>query len=98
MAEIIYEEDGKQPLHIQTESGKSVMHTLLENGVDVEHACGGFCACSTCHVYILDGAENLSEQQDEEFDRLDRAKGVSLKSRLSCQALVKGGTVRVKIP
>jgi len=98
MAEIIYEEDGKEPLTMQAEAGVSVMHTLLENGVDVEHACGGFCACSTCHVYILDGAENLSEQEDDEFDRLDKAKGVSLKSRLSCQALIRGGTVRVKIP
>ena len=39
----------------------------------LEHACGGSCACTTCHVIIREGAQNLSEMQDDELDRLDTA-------------------------
>ena len=39
----------------------------------LEHACGGNCACTTCHVIIRKGAQNLSEMQDDEADRLDTA-------------------------
>src|ERR1051326_6672564 len=39
----------------------------------LEHAGGGNGACTTCHVIIREGAQNLSEMQDDEADRLDTA-------------------------
>ena len=28
------------------------MEIIRDEGVDIEAACGGCCACATCHVYI----------------------------------------------
>ncbi len=62
------------------------------------YACGGVCACSTCHVYVLLGAELLSEQEDEEADMLDKAFDVRTHSRLGCQSrIVKDGEIEVEI-
>jgi ferredoxin, 2Fe-2S len=61
--------------------------------VPLEHACGGSCACTTCHVIIREGAENLSEMEDDEADRLDTAWGLTAQSRLGCQAIISGDVV-----
>ena len=63
----------------------------------LEHACGGSCACTTCHVIVKKGWENLSEAEDDELDRLDFAPGLELRSRLGCQCVVTGD-VEVEIP
>ena len=59
----------------------------------LEHACGGNCACTTCHVVIRQGAQNLSEMQDDEADRLDTAWDLTPDSRLGCQAVIAGDVV-----
>jgi ferredoxin len=51
-------------------------------------ACGGVCACSTCHVHVLKGKEHLSEAEEEEEDILDKAFDVRSNSRLGCQAKI----------
>jgi ferredoxin, 2Fe-2S len=61
--------------------------------VPLEHACGGSCACTTCHVIIKEGARNLSEMEDDEADRLDTAWELTPQSRLGCQAVIKGDVV-----
>ena len=65
--------------------------------VPLEHACGGSCACTTCHVIVTEGMENLSEMDDDEADRLDMAAGLTLRSRLGCQCVVQGD-IKVEIP
>ena len=75
----------------------SILDIAIENGVTLEHNCGGNCACTTCHVIIRKGAENLSEMQEDEEDRLDQAPGLTPYSRLGCQAVVEGD-VTVEIP
>ena len=49
-------------------------------------ACGGVCACSTCHVYVTRGRELLSEAEEDEEDILDKAFDVRAASRLGCQS------------
>jgi 2Fe-2S ferredoxin len=61
--------------------------------VPLEHACGGSCACTTCHVIVREGAQHLSEMQDDEADRLDTAWGLTTDSRLGCQAVISGDVV-----
>jgi 2Fe-2S ferredoxin len=61
--------------------------------IALEHACGGSCACTTCHVIVKEGAEHLSEMQDDEIDRLDTAWGLTPASRLGCQAVITGDVV-----
>ena len=48
-------------------------------------------------MIVKDGAENLSEMQEDEEDRLDTAVGLTIRSRLGCQAVVRGDVV-VEVP
>ena len=91
-------EHGKLPYK---EHGKpqSILDVALNNGVRLDHACGGNCACTTCHVWVKQGKELLSEMQDDEADRLDMAADLQLNSRLGCQVVVtKPGEIVVEIP
>ncbi|MGH7397173.1 MAG: 2Fe-2S iron-sulfur cluster-binding protein, partial [Candidatus Rokuibacteriota bacterium] len=69
----------------------------LANRIHLEHNCGGSCACTTCHVIVREGEQSLSAMDQDEEDRLDTAEGLTLHSRLGCQAVVKGDVV-VEIP
>lgn len=75
----------------------SILDICLNNKVHLEHACGGSCACTTCHIIVRKGDRNLSEAEEDELDRVDQAAGVTLHSRLGCQAIVLGD-VTVEIP
>ena len=75
----------------------SILDVLAGHGIHLEHACGGNNACTTCHVVVKQGEENLSEMEEEEMDRLDTAADLTLHSRLGCQCVVKGDVV-VEIP
>ncbi len=71
----------------------SLLDVALSFGVPLQHACGGNCACTTCHVIVREGERNLSPIEELEADRLDLAEGVTLHSRLACQAVVLGDVV-----
>jgi 2Fe-2S ferredoxin len=75
----------------------SLLDVALNFGVPLDHSCGGNCACTTCHVIVRQGEANLSPMSDTETDRLDMAEGLTLHSRLACQAVVRGDVV-VEIP
>lgn len=77
---------GHDDLSVEVEEGTTVLEAAEEVGALVGSSCGGQCACSTCHVYIVEGEDALSEIQDNEEDRLDMAFDVRPESRLSCQA------------
>jgi ferredoxin, 2Fe-2S len=85
-------EHGKLPY---AEHGKpeSILDVALNFGIQLEHACGGNCACTTCHVIVKQGEDSLSEMDDDEQDRVDMAAGVTVHSRLGCQAVVQGNYV-----
>jgi 2Fe-2S ferredoxin len=78
--------------------GSSILNAAQNVHAPEGYACGGVCACSTCHVYVLRGAELLTEMEDEENDMLDKAFDVRSTSRLGCQSkIVKDGEVEVDI-
>lgn len=89
-------ESGQIPYH---EHGRpeSLLDIALHFGVPLEHACGGNCACTTCHVVVHQGDGSLSEMEECEEDRLYMAAGLTLHSRLACQAVINGDVV-VEIP
>jgi 2Fe-2S ferredoxin len=89
-------EPGVTPYHEHGREG-SILDVALNCGVDLEHACGGNCACTTCHIIVRAGEENLSEMEEDEEDRLYMADGLTLHSRLGCQSVVRGD-VTVEIP
>ena len=75
----------------------SVLDVAMNFGIPLEHACGGHCACTTCHVIVRKGQQNLSPMEEFEADRLEQAPGLTLHSRLACQCRVDGD-VTVEIP
>lgn len=80
---------------------QSILDIAMENGINIEHACGGVCACSTCHVYVEQGADRLSEPTEPEEDRVEEAPGLQRNSRLSCQCeILKAGDgpIVIRIP
>ncbi len=83
---------------VETEEGASILQTALANDIDLEHACGGFCACTTCHVIVKEGEPTLSEMDFDEEDKLDEVELVTLKSRLGCQAKMGTADIVVTIP
>ena len=82
---------------VEVPEGTSILDAAEKCGATVGHACGGVCACSTCHVWVRKGLESLSDQEDQEADRLDQAFDVRPNSRLSCQSLVGSEDVEVDI-
>lgn len=82
--------DGRPPVTVQGGAGETLLEIAIGHDVPMQHACGGFCACTTCHVYVKDGAAHLSPQEDEESDRIETALEVGAASRLSCQTRVNG--------
>jgi len=77
----------------------SILEIALGHGIEVDHACGGVCACSTCHVIVRKGGESIPEATDDENDQLDNAPGLTPQSRLACQAVPDGSTdLVVEIP
>ena len=77
----------------------SFLDVAENNGVFLDHACGGVCACSTCHVLIKSGEKGLTPADDDELDRLDMAADQQLNSRLGCQAVItRPGDYVVEIP
>ncbi len=91
-------EHGKLPYK---DHGKeeSLLDVALNFGIKLDHACGGNCACTTCHVWVKEGADLISEMEDDEADKLDMAADLQLNSRLGCQTVIKKpGKVVVEIP
>lgn len=82
---------------VLAQRGDTILDAALDNGIDLPHECGGNCACTTCHIRILSGAEYLSPITDVEEDRLASAEGLTPTSRLGCQAILLGGSVEIYI-
>ena len=84
-------------LVVEVDEGTHLQAAAFKAGVPMGDACGGNCACSTCHVYVTQGFNSLTEMEDEEDDVLGKADDVRFESRLGCQAHVGGQDVTVQI-
>jgi ferredoxin len=95
MAKVRFEPDG---IEVEVALKSTFLEAARACGAQVGSACGGVCACSTCHVYVKQGLEALSEVSDREEDIMDKAFDVRPASRLGCQAkLVADRTYVVEI-
>ena len=71
---------------LDAEAGLTLMEIIRAAGLDIEAACGGCCACATCHVYVDDKwIDKLPKKMDDEESMLDQAFHVTDQSRLGCQ-------------
>ena len=97
--EITVKADTGDPPNARDGLTGSILSHALHNKIELDHACGGVCACSTCHVIVKQGLKSLSPATENEEDMLDLAPGLTLKSRLACQAIPNGNEdVIVEIP
>ncbi|OCL05489.1 ferredoxin, partial [Glonium stellatum] len=70
----------------QVSDGDNLLDIAQANDLEMEGACGGSCACSTCHVIVTSEHYDLMpEPDDDENDMLDLAFGLTETSRLGCQ-------------
>ena len=87
-----------QGLTSEASAGQSILEAARKVHAPEGDACGGVCACSTCHVYVEQGGELLSPASEAEEDILDKAFDVRINSRLGCQAKVlREGSIVVRI-
>jgi 2Fe-2S ferredoxin len=73
---------------IEVQEGHTILEGALLQDVDLDHACGGVCACSTCHIIVKEGFDELEEATEREEDMLDNAPCLTTRSRLACQVEV----------
>lgn len=87
-----------QNLEVEVPVGSSILQAAKKGDAPEGDACGGVCACSTCHVYVDEGSHLLSEAEEDEEDILDKAFDVRMQSRLGCQAKIeRDGLLKVRI-
>ncbi|ODV58634.1 adrenodoxin [Ascoidea rubescens DSM 1968] len=92
--------DGKAFTY-EVAEGDTIMDIAQAHGLDMEGACGGSCACSTCHVIIdPEYYDAIPEPDDDENDMLDLAFGLTETSRLGCQVKMSKELdgIRVALP
>ena len=94
MPKVTFVPDG---VAIEVEPGTSILKAAKAAHAQVGYACGGVCACSTCHVYVKGGFDSLSEQEENEMDILDKAFDVRASSRLGCQSKIGDEDLVVEI-
>ena len=40
-------------MNCKQKPGLTLMEIIRDAGLDIEAACGGCCACATCHIYVI---------------------------------------------
>ena len=83
---------------LSADIGLTLMEIIRDAGMDIEAACGGCCACATCHLYIdKDWLSKLLVKEDDEESMLDQAFNVKDNSRLGCQIEFSDGLDGIKV-
>jgi len=81
--------DGSLIKKVEAPVGATVLDVAHRFGIDIEGACGGQCACATCHVILPENLfDTLPKASDDENDMLDLAADLQPTSRLGCQIRV----------
>jgi len=92
MPKVRFEPDG---IEIEVPVGTSILEASNKAHAQVGSACGGVCACSTCHVYVKQGLDDLAPASEREEDIMDKAFDVRPNSRLGCQSKILRDTTIV---
>ena len=83
---------------VQVAESDALLDVLVRENVNVKKICGGRGLCATCHVYVVNGQEGLSEPTNREKLTLSILTGAQENSRLACQCKVVGEGVELAFP
>ena len=98
MTKIIVKDRQGNVQELSADIGLTLMEIIRDAGMDIEAACGGCCACATCHLYVdKDWFSKLSAKEDDEESMLDQAFNVKDNSRLGCQIEFNDGLDGIKV-
>ena len=90
MNKIIVKDTSGNIHKLEAENGFTLMEIIRDAGLEIEAACGGCCACATCHIYIhKDWLVQMPRKEMEEESMLDLAFNLKPESRLGCQITFK---------
>ena len=83
----IFVKDREGGMHeLAADNGLTLLELIWDAGLDIEAACGGCCACATCHVYVeKEWINKIPKIEDDEESMLDQSFHVTDESRLGCQ-------------
>ena len=86
MTKIIVKDREGNVQELSADIGLTLMEIIRDAGMDIEAACGGCCACATCHLYVdKDWFSKLLAKKDDEESMLDQTFNLKVNSRLGCQ-------------
>ena len=98
MTKIIVKDREGNIQELSAHIGLTLMEIIRDAGMDIEAACGGCCACATCHLYVdKDWFSKLSAKEDDEESMLDQAFNLKVNSRLGCQIEFNDGLDGIKV-
>lgn len=93
-----FEDNSIAPVTVNNaEEGYSILEITEDHDIHLNHNCGGVCACSTCHIYVESGMDDLEEISDKEEDFIDRAINPKLTSRLACQCIIMDDQANIEV-
>lgn len=82
----------------EVETNGNLLSILIDKELDVLKECGGRGMCATCHVYIKQGMDFLSQMSRREQRTLEIITSCKPNSRLACQSRVLQDGVVVELP
>ena len=80
---------------VECQAGEPLFVIGQRAKIPIDTACVGKGTCGLCRVRVVDGESHLSEVSDVEIKHLGNVYYLT-KVRLSCQAVITGGTVTVE--
>ena len=82
------QKDGSK-IEVNAEVGKTLLEVAEQNNIELIGACGGSCACGSCHVYIDEETlKKIESPKEDEENVLDVVFNIQPNSRLACQVVV----------
>lgn len=80
--------DGKR-IEVDAKVGQTLLEVAEQNNIELVGACGGSCACGSCHVYIDEETlKKIEPPKEDEENVLDVVFNIQPNSRLACQVVV----------
>src|SRR5260370_13584038 len=85
---INFEEKEHDSVELPIAEGESLLDVCLENGIELQHNCGGVCGCSTCHIYVNKGMDNIQSISDKKEDFIVRWLTQRINSRFGSHIMI----------